>query len=169
MYKAGDMNALTVDSATGFLTSSDHGTFDAESKIKVLQLARECVEKDRYPRISMLCKAVGIYPQTFHNHLQQDNEFRNQWESVLIEIEEMLSESLVENAKRANGVGAAAFWLKNRMSHRWSDNPGQNNLNINDIGWIKKISDAIADTKPTVIATEAEIISTPKPDSGLKA
>lgn len=159
------MNALTVNEATGFLESpSPHEeTFSSADKVKVLELARECVSQSKYPKISSLCRTVGIYPQTFYNHLNQDQEFKRQWDSVLIEIEELLSESLVRNAQRANGVGAAAFWLKNRIPERWSDNPGSNQLNINDFGWIKKISEALTVNKPTVIATDAVITSTPKP------
>jgi hypothetical protein len=160
----GGMNALTVDAATGFLTADNENSFDAKAKLKVLEIARACVEQEKYPRISRLCKAVGIYPQTFYNHLNQDPAFRREWDTVMIEIEELLSESLVRNAQRANGVGAAAFWLKNRMPHRWSDNPGLDQQ-LTDFGWIKKIGEALSVNKPAIIATDAVITSTQGPCS----
>ena len=148
------MNALQIESQSGFLTSDNRHAFSAEDKTKIIQMAMECAEQEKLPRVSDLCKTVGISTFCFYNHLELDQEFRRQWDEVLNRIEDMLSASLVENAKRANGVGAAAFWLKNRKPERWSDNPQVLQLN-GDLSWIKKLSDAI---NPKVIATEAEIV-----------
>lgn len=155
------MNALQVEPSSGFLTSDDSRNFTAEQKIMMLKMANECAAQEKMPRVSDLCKAIGTSTFSFYHHLEIDGEFKRQWDEVLNRIEDVLSASLVENAKRANGVGAAAFWLKNRRPERWSDNPSQNQINV-DFSWIKKIVDAF---NPKVIATEAEIISTTPKDA----
>ncbi len=154
-YKAG-VNQLQIDPATGFLQSYSPGfaTFDAAKKTKFIELAQECLDRKESPKLSAICKAVGISMGSFWNHVEQDAEFKRQWDEIRFQLEDILSQSLVNLGQKANGVGAAAFWLKNRVPERWSDNPGSNQ-NFQDFSWIKKLADAFNGPKTVV---EAEIV-----------
>lgn len=162
------MNSLAVDPATGFLESSspDHATFDAQKKVKFIELAQACVEKNQAPKLKEICNVVGINVRTFWNHVEQDHAFKSAWDEIRFQVEDILSQSLVNLGQKANGVGACAFWLKNRVPERWSDNPGVHQ-NFSDFSWVKKLGDALNSlNKQPVIATEAEVVKPKTIDSG---
>jgi len=157
------MNQLQKNPVTGFLESASpaFATFDSDKKTKFISLAQECIEKSQAPKLSAICKAIGISMASFWGHIQQDDEFKRQWDNIRFQVEDMLENSLVSLGQKANGVGAAAFWLKNKVPERWSDNPGQLQ-NFTDFNWVKKLGDVLISVgNQPVIATEADIISTP--------
>jgi hypothetical protein len=152
------MNALAINPKTGFLEANNRSSFKSEDKTKLIQLAQECVDRKEAPRLKAICDRVGITTVTFWAHIDQDPEFKTMWDEIRFQVEDLLENSLVNLGQKANGVGAAAFWLKNKVPERWSDNPGINQTNL-DISWLKKLVEVF---KPPAISTEAEITSTPK-------
>lgn len=161
------MNKLQVNPKTGFLESPspDHYTFSSDDKVKFIALAQTCVDRKEAPRLKAICDRIGITVRTFWNHIEQDPEFKSQWDEIRFQVEDLLENSLVALGQKANGVGAAAFWLKNKVPERWSDNPGLNQNN-SDVTWIKKLAEALNPTvKPQIVATEAEITGTQEIES----
>lgn len=101
-------------------------------------MAQEFVDKGEYPDLNFICKKLGFNIRTFWRHYDADEVFRDQYDEIDFQIENILNRNLICNAKKANGVGAAAFWLKNRISKRWSDTPALNQINV-DMSTLKKL------------------------------
>jgi len=136
------VNSLHVNSETGLIEADNRWSFKSEDKIKLIELAQECVNRSEAPRLKAICAKIGISTRTFWDHIDQDPEFKRMWDEIRFQVEDILENSLVNLGQKANGVGAAAFWLKNKVPERWSDNPGQNQSNF-DISWFKKLADAM--------------------------
>lgn len=147
------MNRLQVDPATGFLTSDNHNSFNADMKVSWLKMARECSTQERYPSIAKLARSVGIPIHTFYDHLKQDKEFAIAWKEIISETEEMLVEHMVENGKKGNGIAGTIFWLKNRVPERWSDKPEIQSTD--QFAWIKTL---LSSNKQYI---DADIVDTP--------
>lgn len=130
------MNALQPNDRTGFLESVNptSQTFDSARKLAFLQLANEMADNEQAPNLTHICKAVGVTLKTFHNHLHEDEVFRDAWDETRLKIEDALQRSLVRSGvKGAHGTTAAIFWLKNRASERWSDGNPQLNLDASQL------------------------------------
>lgn len=151
------------DAQTGFIHSTARNSFSAEDKLKFIEMAQSYVDKEEYPDINFICRKLGFNIRTFWRHYDADDVFKEAFENIEEQIENVLNRNLISNAKKANGVGAAAFWLKNRISKRWSDNPGNLQINV-DMSSLKKVLgvnqgfiDAdIVDNKP-ITSTPLEI------------
>lgn len=133
------MNALQPNARTGFLESVNPTvqTFDSASKSAFLQLANDMADAEMAPNLTQICKKIGITLKTFHNHVREDEVFKDAWDETRLKIEDALQRSLVRSAvKGAQGTTAAIFWLKNRASERWNDGNPQLFL---DSSQLKKI------------------------------
>lgn len=122
-------------------------------------MAQEFVDRGEYPDLNFICKKLGFNIRTFWRHYDADEVFREQYDEIDFQIENILNRNLIANAKKANGVGAAAFWLKNRISKRWSDNPGGNIINV-DLSALKKSIDG------DQAFIDAEVVVKPELPSG---
>lgn len=129
---------LQPDPETGFLTSTARHALSSDDKVSILAQCQTYVEREEYPDLNYIMRKMGFNVQTFWRHYENDEAFKQAYDGIDLQIENILNRNLISNAKRANGVGAAAFWLKNRISKRWSDNPGGNNITVN-LGDIKKV------------------------------
>lgn len=117
---AGDFNANTmvVDKETGFLVPGQGYTlegFNLPKKIKFVELAKEM-----WPRIGLLCQAVGICRQTFTNHYKADLAFRK-----AVDEARDLALDEAEAAMRANSTAKGGFMdrialLKAYRPERWN-------------------------------------------------
>lgn len=147
------MNALTKNPETGFLESKSriHASFDSDKKVRFLEILRQCAEEKTWPRISDICKIVGIGSQTFFDHLKADAEFKRAYEDAVSPVEDQLAENLYKQGMNANGITANIFLLKSRWSERWGD---KQQISV-DIGNVKDIFRR----SETVI--EAEIVDPP--------
>ena len=158
------MNALRIESNSGFLESSSPTgiyNFDAERKTQLIALAMKCAEDGVWPSIPKLCKSIGIGTQTFYNHLKQDQEFASQWLEVKRTLESEIAMDMRVHAKRPGNYMDRVTLLRHLNPGEWGgvDPSSQNNM---DLGWIKKLQEAF---NPPIIATEAEITSTPLKDA----
>lgn len=151
------MNQLQVDSSSGFLEGDNRNSFKAEDKSKLLEMAQQFVDKQEYPDLNWICRQLGINVRTFWRHYDADDNFRAAYDEIDLQIENILSRALVRNGQKANGVGASAFWLKNRLSKRWSDNPSQNQIVV-ELSSLKKL---ITDDFKPVDTEIIDITSTP--------
>lgn len=133
-----EMNPLRIDQATGFVESNNRNAFTVEDKTECIRLAQEFVDRGEYPDLNYIMRKLGYNVRTFWRHYDQDEVFKDAYDEIDFQVENILNRNLIANAKKANGVGAAAFWLKNRISKRWSDTPGQNNFSV-DLSALKKI------------------------------
>jgi hypothetical protein len=158
------MNQLQVDPATGFLQSpSPTGiyNFDAERKTQLLAMAMQCAEAGTWPNIPKLCKSVGISVQTFYNHVNADGDFAEQWQEIKRTLSAGIAVDMREHATRPGNYMDRITLLRHLHPDEWGG-PEKNSSNI-DIGWIKKLADAIdSANKPVVIATDAVITTTTK-------
>jgi len=158
------MNALQVDTATGFTQShSPTGiySFDVERKKHLLSMAMDCAEAGTWPNIPKLCKSVGISVQTFYNHINQDSEFSEQWQDIKRTLSAGIAVDMREHAKRPGNYMDRITLLRHLYPEEWGG-PEKNQSNL-DFGWVKKLADALVSVnKPAVIATDAVITSTPK-------
>lgn len=121
-------------------------------------MAQGYVDREEYPDINFICRKLGFNIRTFWRHYDADEVFRESFDDIECQIENILNRSLISNSKKANGVGAAAFWLKNRISKRWSDNPGLNQINV-DLSSLKKLFNA---AQTFIDADATDITSTQK-------
>lgn len=131
------VNPLQVDPTTGFVASNNRNAFTIQDKAECLRLAQEFVDRGEYPDLNYIMRKLGYNVRTFWRHYDSDEVFRDGYDEIDFQIENILNRNLICNAKKANGVGAAAFWLKNRISKRWSDNPGGNQISV-DLSTLKK-------------------------------
>lgn len=150
------MNQHHIDPKTGFITSENRNSFTAEMKVKFLAMCQEYVDKQEYPNLNYICKMLGIHVNTFYKHKDTDDAFGEGFDEIETQIENILNRSLISNGQKANGVGASAFWLKNRKPKRWSDNPAGNQPVI-DFGALKKLLDSSKS-----LAIDAEIVPPPQ-------
>lgn len=112
-------------------------TFDSAKKSAFLELANQQADAEECPNLTKLCKSMGITLKTFHNHLREDEVFRDAWDETRLKIEDALQRSLIrQGVKGSQGVTAAIFWLKNKVGERWSDGHPQTLL---DVSQFKKI------------------------------
>ena len=155
------MNQLQVDPASGFLESpskTNTYTFDSERKLQLLELAKHEAEQGMWPSVPVLCKSVGVCVQTFYNHLNQDEDFRERWVEVKRLLEDAIATDMAKHSKRPGNYMDRVTLLRHINPGAWG---GESSTQINiDIGWIKKLNDAI---NTSVIATDAVITSTEKP------
>jgi len=65
-------------------------------------------------------RSVGISPWTAVNHMNEDEEFRNEVELAEMEANERVEDALFMAAESGN-VTAIQVWLYNRAPDRWTD------------------------------------------------
>lgn len=152
------MNQLRVDPASGFMESASKTniyTFDSDRKNQLLDLAKREAEQGAWPSIPMLCKSIGIAVQTFYNHLNADEGFRNEWAEVKKALEDAIAVDMAKHSKRPSNYMDRVTLLRHLNPGEWG---GEARTQINvDIGFIKKLADALDANKQPVIAVEAEI------------
>lgn len=148
------MVPLAPDPRTGFLESTGKHAFNAVMKMRALELAHENVTvRSELPDIPAICKGLGISHNTFYAHLQQDEEFKRQWEEVLDLCEHELVKTMYANGRRPNGYMDRITWLRAHRPGKW--NPDYK-INIStDSGQAKGLI-GLAST-----AIEAEIVASP--------
>jgi hypothetical protein len=147
------VNALTVNPQTGFLESvaPNFESFDSQRKQALLQLANECADRDEAPNLNEICKRIGINLRTFHRHLQVDEVFREAWDEVRLKIEDALQRSLVrQGVKGSQGITAAIFWLKNRVSERWNDGQPHISLDLSGLKQLTPVNNGFIDVEATL-------------------
>lgn len=155
------VNALAVNPSTGLLESDNRRAFTSDEKLELIRLAQECIDRKEAPNLKAITAKVGVTMRTFWNHIDQDSEFRGMWDEIRFQVEDILSQSLVNLGQKANGVGACAFWLKNRVPERWSDNPQVNQFNY-DIAWIKNAMNVVKSAAIDAVVVDKDVItSTP--------
>lgn len=118
------MRALQPNPETGFLESVNPATteaFDSAKKVRFLQLARQCADERQLPDIPKLCDAVGTKYNTFMEHLQNDEVFRNAWNDVKARLSFGFANELSIKAKSKNGIIANLAVLKYLESGSWRD------------------------------------------------
>jgi hypothetical protein len=81
------MNPLSVNSKTGFIESDGVNGFTSERKIQFLELAKDFKTQGKFPKVSMICDALGIHARTFERHLESDEVFREAWKEIATHIE----------------------------------------------------------------------------------
>jgi hypothetical protein len=147
------VNALKVNPSTGFLESDSIRAFTSDDKVKLLSMVRSAAENNEWPRVSDICKQLGIGSQTFYNHLEFDPNFKREYEEAMAPVEDQLAANLHKQGLNANGITANIFLLKSRWRKRW----GENNLVVNvDPGSIKELLSRSAGV------IDGEIVEKPK-------
>lgn len=156
------MNQLRVDPASGFLesTSPNFQTFDADKKRIFLDLALQSAQAGAWPDINKICQSLGINVRTFYNHREKDAEFCNQWDEVKRTVASEIAKTMHEHSKRPGNYMDRVTLLRHMYPEEWGG--VAKDQSIQDFSWVKKLVEA---HKPSVIATNAEIISTPTPES----
>lgn len=153
------MNALQVNPTTGYQESSNcASTFNSERKCQFIELARQIIEEaHEYPNVGDLCRVMKISVRTFQNHLQSDEKFAEDWKELELKGEATCLSDMY-SLRRKNPMYMFG-WLRARFPEKY-DQSRRVELN-GDFSWIKKLAEAISVEKPQIIATEAEITSTP--------
>jgi len=131
------MNVLKVNDSSGFLESRDHSnnSFNSDKKQRIIEIIESCAEQGKWPGVHKMCKSLGVAPSTFYDHLNYDPDFKRAYEDALCALEDQCVENLMDQGKKANGITANIFLLKNIKRNRWND--GFVNLSV-DSGRIKE-------------------------------
>jgi hypothetical protein len=149
------VNALTVNSETGFLESSGYSgaTFDASRKLQFINLAEEHFKKTgSMPDLVSVAEVVGVHPRTVENHLKSDEMFAEAWRNVRLKGKWRLESKMYEYGLGKSGYMDRITWLRKEFPEEY--NPDQRQVSSTDYSWVKGLVDAL---KPKVIATDAEI------------
>lgn len=130
--------------------------------MQLLDLAKREAEQGCWPSIPVLCKSVGIAVQTFYNHLNADEDFSKRWVEVKKLLEDSIALDMAKHSKRPSNYMDRVTLLRHLNPEAWG---GEQRPQISvDIVWIKNLNDAL---KPSIIATEAMITSTPLKDASI--
>ena len=123
--------------------------------------ARQVIEEGHeYPNVGDLCRIMDISISTFHNHLAADGKFAKDWHELELKGEATCLSDMY--ALRKKNPMYMFGWLRARFPGKYD--PTRRVEVSSDFSWLKE---AITKEKPQVIATEAEIISTPKATDAL--
>lgn len=118
------MNALQVDSSTGFLQSPTPNSltaFDANKKTLMLEYAEKYWQDQKImPAKHELCQAVGIDIQTLDRHLKRDSVFNEAWKELLLRGESLLENKMYEYGKTRGGYMHMITWLRRQFPERWN-------------------------------------------------
>ncbi len=156
------MNEIALNPATGYQESSNSSfTFNSQRKKEFIELARQVIEEGHeYPNVGDLCRIMDISISTFHNHLAADGKFAKDWHELELKGEATCLSDMY--ALRKKNPMYMFGWLRARFPGKYD--PTRRVEVSSDFSWLKE---AITKEKPQVIATEAEIISTPKATDAL--
>jgi hypothetical protein len=123
------VNALQVDASSGFLDADNTNAFGAEKKIKLLEIATECVQvQKKWPDLSELCGILNLDPRTLDRHLKIDAKFADEFKAVMLQgkwkLESKMYELSTKNPMYMFG------WLRKHFPAEY--NPEyQNNNSVN--------------------------------------
>jgi hypothetical protein len=158
------MNALQVNSETGFLESTGNAgsAFDSSRKVQFINLAEEHFEKTgTMPDLVSLSGVVGVHPRTVDNHLREDEVFAQAWRNIRLKGKWKLESKMFEYGLTKSGYMDRITWLRKEFPEEY--NPDIKIISNSDYSIVKSLADAFNSVnKPTVIATDAVITSTPK-------
>lgn len=147
------MNALQVDSATGFLTANNHNSFTAEKKLEFLAAARKYADARQLPDIGKMCDELNVSYEAFTDHLEKDDAFKAEWQKIKKRTYYGLANELSVKANTKGGIIANLAALKYLEKGRFSDDePIQNT----DFTFLKRLADSLKPDNSK--AVEAEIV-----------
>ena len=152
------MNAITVNPLTGYQESPNcNSSFNSDKKVEFLKLAREIIDNHEYPNVGDICKVLDINVRTFQRHLEIDEKFAEDWRELELKGEATCLSDMY--ALRKKNPMYMFGWLRARLPEKYDSS---RKVEINgDLSWVKKLNDAISTVNQPIIATDAEIISTP--------
>ena len=154
------MNALRIDSSSGFLESPSPNlqTFDAIKKQEFIQLALDQAKRGEWPDIEDLCGRFGITSRTFYGHKKQDGAFSEAWEDVKRAVVHDIAKTMHVHSKRPGNYMDRVTLLRHLYPEEWGGEA--KDQSFQDFSWIKKLQDAI---NPGIVATDAEIVKPKDP------
>jgi hypothetical protein len=152
------MNAMTVDSSTGFLqspTTNHLSSFSAHKKQLMIEYARKYwADQKIMPAKHELCEAVGIDIGTLDRHLKIDSAFCDAWKEMLLIGESFLENKMYEYGKGKSGYMHMITWLRRQFPERW--NPEYKVTAQVDVNFVNSLADKAK-------AIEAETVDTSTP------
>ncbi len=90
------------------------GKFDTSKKDKLIE------ELEQGTTIKSACGIIGITPQAYYYHIDNDDEFRERAEVAKKKADAKVEKSLFRTALEGD-VQAIKYWLTNRNPEDWGD------------------------------------------------
>ena len=109
------------------------------------------------PDIASAAEAVGVHPRSVENHLREDRAFAEAWRDIRLKGKWKLESKMYEYGLTKGGYMDRITWLRKEFPEEY--NPDLKVINNGDYSWVKTLVETL---KPSVIATDAVIVSTPK-------